>query len=405
MRRIEKLAQYIFFLLCMMTGLAIANLIILSIMAHNTDSSLAYVPVDRIAKHLERTKEGQFAMSEEGIGLIGKYDGFAMLIGNSGELLWEYRLPKELDKTYSMSDVASFTRWYLQDYPVYVYILEDGIFVAGRQKGTVWKYTLVYSTETFAVQFVCLPLLFLADSLLLLIIPFVLLRRQNRRKERERTTWIAGVSHDIRTPLSLALGYADAIKNESMEGQTVQKATVIKEQAVRIRTLITNLNTENKLTYGMGKWHKEKLLMPALIRESMCEIMNREPGAQYELEVRISEELEQLYLVCDRELVKRMLENLVNNAIAHNPQGCHILVLLEQHNIWILNRYALTVSDDGRGVEKRQLKLFHSPLKMEKLSEHGLGIRLVRQISALHHWKVRFGNGSEGGFYCKIWMH
>lgn len=116
-----------------------------------------------------------------------------------------------------------------------------------------------------------IPYLLLIDILLLIVIPFIILRHQNRQKEKERTTWIAGVSHDIRTPLSLVLGYADEIGREGFDQETVQKAQVIEEQAIRIRSLITNLNTENKLAYGMGNWEKERILLPALIREISCD--------------------------------------------------------------------------------------------------------------------------------------
>ena len=64
------------------------------------------------------------------------------------------------------------------------------------------------------------------NLLTLHLVPFLLVRHDSRRREMERTTWIAGVSHDIRTPLSLVLGYADEIlhiaeetgKSEKMGG-------------------------------------------------------------------------------------------------------------------------------------------------------------------------------------------
>ena len=66
------------------------------------------------------------------------------------------------------------------------------------------------------------------------------------------------------------------IGREGFDQETVQKAQVIEEQAIRIRSLITNLNTENKLAYGMGNWEKERILLPALIREISCDWLNRE---------------------------------------------------------------------------------------------------------------------------------
>ena len=130
--------------------------------------------------------------------------------------------------------------------------------------------------------------------------------------------------------------------------------------------------------------------------------MNRNLGEQYELDVDISEELEQLSITGDRELIKRMLENLLNNAIVHNPQGCCIFVALRKKKIGVFFWCELVISDNGCGVSRKQLKKLRAPLRLEKLSEHGLGIRLVRRIAAMHHWSVKFSNYKSGGFCCRI---
>lgn len=107
------------------------------------------------------------------------------------------------------------------------------------------------------------------DVFALVAVTFFLVQHEQRRREKARTTWIAGVSHDVRTPLSLVIGYADEIlrladKSGISESQAdiLKRAQVIEEQAVRIKDLVINLNMENKLTYGMGIWKKELILLP-----------------------------------------------------------------------------------------------------------------------------------------------
>ena len=62
----------------------------------------------------------------------------------------------------------------------------------------------------------------------------------------------------------------------------------------------------------------------------------------------------------------------------------------------------MTVSDNGVGIEWEKLKNLRAHARPQKLSEHGLGIRLVKQIASFHHWGMRIGNNKGGGFYCKI---
>ena len=277
---------------------------------------------------------------------------------------------------------------------------------------------MTFQNTTITAYAYALPTMIAVNIVMFIFVTFVTLKHEHRRREMERTTWIAGVSHDIRTPLSLVLGYADEIlhlvpdsteQNEADKmplntNSILYRAQAIEDQAIRIKNLVVNLNTENKLTYGMGNWNTEKILLPAVIRDTICEMINRNMDEKYDISVSIFEELEQLYIKGDKELIKRLLENLINNSVIHNPQGCEILVSLTMQRSPIFKQYVLELSDNGCGVSKKQLRRFHSLRKTNKLPEHGLGIRLVRQIADFHHWRVCFCNNEKGGFSCKIYM-
>ena len=133
-------------------------------------------------------------------------------------------------------------------------------------------------------------------------------------------------------------------------------------------------------------------------------MINRGIDEKYDISVLISEALEQFYVEGDRELVMRLIENLINNAINHNPQGCEITVSLTNRSLWIFKRVILEISDNGCGVSREQLRYFRSSMKLEKLPEHGLGIRLVRQIALFHRWRLQFLNDEQGGFVCRIYL-
>lgn len=400
MRRVEKFARYCGTMFALLFIVLIGNLLLLGLLNFWSDSYQAYVSVGSIAKQLVGDAEEGYTMPEETIWRLEWYEAFAFLIGEDGEVLWEYHMPEELPREYSRKDVAAFSRWYLRDYPVYTHLLDDGIFVVGKQKGTVWRYTWIENTDTMEAYMRYLPGILFVDVLLVTVLPFWLVRRQATKGERERTTWIAGVSHDIRTPLSLILGAASGLKEVTDEAMA-QKVELIEEQTLRIRNLIANLNTENKLSYGMGKWEREEIILSAFLREVMCDVLNRQPGEQYIIVTEIEKELEQCVLRADRSLVRRLLENLINNSVVHNPNGCYITVRLATSNHWT-KMAVLTVEDDGVGVSEARLKALRKPVRMDKLSEHGLGLRVVRQIAALYHWPIRFEHSEGEGFRCQI---
>lgn len=419
MRRLENFLKIVIWTNIMIAVMLVADLLVATYFGLKTDAGLAKLSTTYLSGEISETVgengEIQYSMTRQGIGRIDEFHGFAFILDDAGDVVWSYRLPDDVPMHYTIRDTVQFSRYYLNDYPVYTYILDNAVLVAGMPRQSVWKYSFSLQVSTVEMFIYLLPVLFAINVIALLVGPFLIIRHDAHKKERQRTSWIAGVSHDIRTPLSLVLGYADELVHaasndfggmdgESAAGSVEKKARMIEHQALRIRTLVTNLNTSNKLTYGMGVWRREKLLLPALLREAVCDMINRGIDEKYDISVTISEALEQLCVRGDRELITRLVENLINNAVSHNPQGCGIAVSLTSRRIWIFSKNVLEISDDGCGVSREQLRYFRSPVKLEKLPEHGLGIRLVRQIAMFHHWRLRFLNGQQGGFVCRIYL-
>lgn len=396
MSRLQKLFQYFYLLITLLFFLLMLNFGIIVMIAYVTKNNLSYIPINRISSCL--SFNGEWQMGKEGVEMLNRYECFAMLIDASGRVSWEYDLPEEIPREYSLGDIASFTRWYLCDYPVFVLLREEGIFVIGAPKRSIWRYQIFFRTDTLEAYLTIVIPLFILDLCLLILVPIILIKRQTRKRERERTTWIAGVSHDIRTPLSLIMGYAGELKESEIQEELSDKAELIEEQAIRLRTLIQNLNMENKLTYGFVKLKKERVLLAAVLRETLCDIMNRETDGKYEFEIEIAAEAEGAKVRGDAELIKRLFENLLNNAVQHNPDGCHIYVEFGENS----HAYMITIADNGKGMTMEQLRRFQRLKKESGLPEHGLGLRLVRQIAKMHHWKLRFSQMNEHGVKCEI---
>ena len=323
MRRLENLIKYIVLTIGTLFFLMIADIFVLAhIFANDQESSVSakYV-ANCLEKKIEENGDTNYTLTQNGSDYVDAHNGFVFLLDNNGMVLWEYRMPEELPRRYTIEDAVKFSRFYLQDYPVYTHITDNGIVVLGTEKGKTWKYILTYQGATVTTYIYVLPTMVVVNISMLIFVTFVTLKHEHRRREKERTTWIAGVSHDIRTPLSLVLGYADEIlhlvPNSTEQNETnsvpintngiLHRAQAIEDQAVRIKNLVVNLNTENKLSYGMGSWKKEKILLPAVIRDTICEIMNRNMDEKYDISVSIFEELEQLYIKGDKELIKRLL--------------------------------------------------------------------------------------------------
>ena len=362
----------------------------------------SYPDSEEIMEHLHKEK-GEYRLEEEEAEKLSGARQFAMLLDNGGNILWSEFLPKELQKNYTLQDVAKFTRYYLEGYPVRTYVVPEGLLIIGQKKEQIWKYTLEYDENAVRNLIELLPLLFLANAVILVSVPIWIQKKRAKQKEEERTEWIAGVSHDIRTPLAIVLGNAEMIVATTESEEIKDRALRIEKQGLRLRRLVENLNLFSKLSFGYGKLEKEKIQVSRFLRKTITEMRNQTEDERVQFTLDIEEDLQGLVLGFNENLMERALMNLLYNAVQHNPEGCEITVKLYQDE---KARVFLHVEDNGCGLEKAVLeRLNRKNYEWEpSTGQHGLGLKIVKQVISRHRWKVQFAEGSQGGFLCCVQM-
>lgn len=362
----------------------------------------SYPDSEEIMEHLHKEK-GEYRLAEEEAEKLSGAQQFAMLLDNGGNILWSEFLPKELRKSYTLQDVAKFTRYYLEEYPVRTYVVPEGLLIIGQKKEQIWKYTLEYNEGVIRNLIEFLPLFLLFNALILVSVPIWIQKKRAKQKEEERTEWIAGVSHDIRTPLAIALGNAEMIADTTESKEIKERAIRIEKQGLRLRRLVENLNLFSKLSFGYGKLEKEKIQVSRFLRKTITEMRNQTEDERVQFTLDIEEDLQGLVLGFNENLMERALMNLLYNAVQHNPEGCEITVKLYQDE---KAHVFLQVEDNGCGLEKAALKRLNKKNYEWEPStgQHGLGLKIVKQVISRHRWKVQFAEGSQGGFLCRIQM-
>lgn len=397
---------------------------------------------------------GSFAVGEDGLpvpedsentrGLLSSC-AWAMLLGDDGDILWRYQLPEALERRYTLSDVASLSRWYWADYPVFTYLNAFGVVVTGMPRGSYVRVNYYMNADVLHRLLSALPNLLLLDGVLVLGICLLLgfgasrplrevglgidalsrgepvtlpergmtgelaaklnrtsdlLLRQREaisRRDSARTSWIAGVSHDIRTPLSLILGYAEQLEREPLEpGEQQKKAAAVRAQAQRIRSLIEDLNLTSKLQYDAQPLRRSALAAGPLLRQIVTDFCNSPMSERVWVDFDMDETAAQAWLFADAALLRRALDNLLLNSARHNPQGCALSVTVRGGDA-----LSLTVADDGAGYPEAVLRSLAHP-GGDPSAPHILGLHLVRQIVSAHGGHVSFGNSAGGGAVARI---
>lgn len=402
----------------------------------------------KIADSMVLTKEGlAFGREHTPQEWMDGYQ-WAMVLDDAGTVRWSYHLPDALNRTYTIQEVAEFSRWYLDDYPVFCWSEDYGLFVIGLEKGSLWKYCIYSSPEILRNILSALPVVTLGVLLLGLAFCLILgwhgarrlevvacgldalaegetvqlpvdgftgeladklnrtsaqLQKKNEllsRRDDTRTQWIAGVSHDVRTPLTLILGWAEQLERDAaLPGDARKKAGGIRTQCEKLRTLIDDLNLTSKLEYGVQPLRKQEFAAGSLFRELVAQFCESRPAENFELSLHQTDAAERAVLSVDRSLWERLLWNLLDNSIRHNKTPVRIGVETDVLKEWL----CLTVTDDGEGYPPAVLEALKGAPQNEH-TPHILGLHVVEQIVTAHGGRILFEQNAPKGAKVRIWL-
>lgn len=373
-------------------------------------------------------------------------DSWAMLLDEEGAIVWQWHLPSELEHAYSRDDVMAMAHFNAVDeYPTWMWMRDDGYTLfLGAPKNSYVFYTLQVRDDRFWVYPLYVLGVLLLDALILFAMYAVVKRRAQRsvkpvtdaleklsqgqaaevtlggdlaeignrltdvsrileRKDSARALWIRGVSHDIRTPLSLVVGQADAISQRADVPDDVRDAAgAIREQGMKIAALVTDLNTAAQLDYDAKPVQTERVSLARVVREASVHHINEGFDTAFPLQCDIDSAVADAHVAGDERLLTRAIENLLANARTHNPQGCNISVALSACGEGFVS---LSVADDGCGTTPEQLAAIRARIERARSTgtvaaaygeEHGLGLVLVDRIARAHGGIFEFSGSPEG---------
>ena len=355
-------------------------------------------PLTKLSQSLV-LEEGHYHFTGE--DLLAQQDLWLMLVGRDGQVLWQYNKPAEVPDQYDLLDVAAFTRWYLEDYPVQTRIRPDGLLVAGAPKGSTWKLTISLSEQILHLLPVWGVLLFFLSLICVLALAALLLRRWFRQdqqaRDEARSDWINGISHDIRTPLTGIVGATNVLLEQENTLTPEQRHELIRnanEEAQWLIRIVENLLSITRMGGDEAKVNKTPEAAEEIIEGAVGKFTRRW-GTDIPVEVRLPEEF--LLVPMDPLLMEQVLTNLMENAVLHGKTTRHITVTLCRSGDWA----RFIVEDDGQGIAPDRLEhLFDGTLQGQQGDRGrsmGIGLSVCRTVVRAHGGHIRGENRQEGG--------
>lgn len=218
-------------------------------------------------------------------------------------------------------------------------------------------------------------------------------QRLDEAFEAERQ-FTSDASHELRTPMSVITAQCEFSLEEPRSAGEYEKAMrVIQRQSKKMSKLINDMLDFARLEAHAGSYVRKSVDMTELV-SSICSDMAliRENGITLEYEVE-----ENLQFNGNRELLSRLLMNLISNAYRYGNENGHIHVSLKHEE----DEVTLSVSDDGIGIAKEeQSKIFHRFYQIDNSRTGvgtGLGLSIVYEIAKLHGGQISVESELEKG--------
>ena len=217
--------------------------------------------------------------------------------------------------------------------------------------------------------------------------------------QNQKTKFIMGISHDLRTPVAVIKGYTEAITDGVISGDEIKNATdLITTKAKQLETMIDTLISFTRL----NSTEIRQAMKTQSITSFISEITREEAtiGNVFKRNIVVKVDFEKEVLVpFDKQLVTRVFENLFNNALRYTRDNDTIT--LEAYIDNEKRNVIYKIEDTGIGIEEKDLnnifELFYRGTNSRLEEGMGIGLSVVKNIIETHQWKIKVESRKDQG--------
>lgn len=214
----------------------------------------------------------------------------------------------------------------------------------------------------------------------------------SRELRRQMT---ADIAHDLRTPLSIILGHAEALSDGILPA-TQETFDVLHDEAQRLERLVSDLRTLSLADADELTMTPRQVAPAALLERALIAHSAKAKEKEITLSLDVAENLYDVYVDPDR--MAQVLDNLISNAIRYTPENGRIQLSAQQNHQSIL----LKVQDNGSGMTPEETahifdRFYRADKSRQRQNDGGSGLGLAIAKSIVVAQNGRIGAESELG--------
>lgn len=373
---------------------------------------------------------GTYKVNQTAKKLIKKHNLWVMILDQkSGNEKFNIKKPKNIKTQFDYADVIKFSRYYLDDYPIFTQIKKEqkDIYIIAFPKESIIRYgnnffdlkrIQIFPILILVIIFVnCLFCLFLylysvtflnrniqpiinaigklpvglnkqvnsVQELNRLTLAVNSANKKLRKNEEFKENWISGIAHDIKTPLSVIVANTSLAIEKTDNDDLLKNLKPTLVESHYIQNLLNDLNIFARLTNSNLKLNQEITDIIPFFKEIIIQIINQEIWNDFNFEFIPDNKLLGKKMYIEKSLMSRVIHNLIYNSVLHNPSGCNIQIVL---NYIPRNKFSVIIRDNGIGTSTDILKNIN---KIEEFNfdisgvrRSGMGLKISNQIVDLH---------------------
>jgi PAS domain S-box-containing protein len=205
--------------------------------------------------------------------------------------------------------------------------------------------------------------------------------------ERMKREFLSNVSHELRTPLTPIIGYSELMTRRDLPAERTQEFSAsILEAARRLERIVAMLVDFSAIEAGRARVATERLDVRPVVEAAAGEI--RERTDRHRIETDVPQDLPPAEV--NASLFRRMLDELLDNAVKYSPHGGRVGVAVESLNSGPRRMLRIAVSDQGIGIEPEDLARIFQDFRQVDASDTrqfgglGLGLAFVKRVAEAH---------------------
>jgi signal transduction histidine kinase len=205
------------------------------------------------------------------------------------------------------------------------------------------------------------------------------------RQRRERHTFVAGIAHDLRNPISVLRMSTELAGAEPLDAARASRMiAAVRRQADRLERMVEDLLDSSSLEAGSIRLRVGTHDVRSVAADVVQHYRSRAPAHTFDL--RMPDE--PILVECDAMRIEQVLSNLVSNAVKYSPRGGRVTVEVEEND-----EIVFRVTDEGIGMTpedaERAFEPFRrSPELRDQVAGSGLGLFVVRRLVEAHGGRI-----------------